>query len=402
VLFAEVGEPCLVRVLNAGLWTHSMHLHANHFFLTCFNGKVQSNLLWLDTFTSRPMDTYDMVVPFTRPPDIANTRGIGWPDPGLITRTGQPAWPPIQEFNVFQPKQGTEKRSFLDPNIKVDIAERQSPLVYPMHDHSEASQTAQGGNYNCGLIAGMTIIGDRNTPGWMNFPREEDFIETLALGDGAPITKPASGDPHAYTVPYDYEALWVVDDVDLFWHNVVGQEAKAFYPAILDRPGVDDLFFHGHFHDFNPDYWYITGVSVPGIQGTAGTIPAGITVPRALNSGVAGMQVSINAQVNQTILVRCLDAAYNSVDITFPVDVVIIAYDGRALGVPPFARYNYPFLVPAGTPLYLSTSRRFDALIRSATPVNAFATVRFFNTRGENVPGRSQLLKTAQIPISIT
>jgi len=211
----------------------------------------------------------------------------------------------------------------------------------------------------------------------------------------------ASGDPHAYTVPYDYEALWVVDDVDSFWHNVIGDEAKAFYPSIQNRPGVDDLFFHGHFHDFNPDYWYVTGVSVPGVKGTVGDIAAGLTVPQALNSGVAGMQVSINAQVNKTVLVRCLDAAYNSVDITFPVDVVIIAYDGRSLGVPPFGRYNYPFLVRAGTPIYLSTARRFDALIRSASPVNDFATVRFFNTRGENVPGRSELLKTARIPISI-
>jgi hypothetical protein len=31
-----------------------------------------------------------------------------------------------------------------------------------MHDHSEASQTAEGGNYNCGLISGVTFTGDRN------------------------------------------------------------------------------------------------------------------------------------------------------------------------------------------------------------------------------------------------
>ena len=37
-----------------------------------------------------------------------------------------------------------------------------SPLCYPMHDHSEPSQAAQGGNYNMGLIAGMNFVGDRN------------------------------------------------------------------------------------------------------------------------------------------------------------------------------------------------------------------------------------------------
>jgi hypothetical protein len=41
-----------------------------------------------------------------------------------------------------------------------------------MHDHSEPSQTAQGGNYNMGLISGINFIGDRNTPGAMNFPNQ--------------------------------------------------------------------------------------------------------------------------------------------------------------------------------------------------------------------------------------
>jgi hypothetical protein len=192
--------------------------------------------------------------------------------------------------------------------------------------------------------------------------------------------------------------------VDSFWHNVVGQEAKAFYPAILNRPGVDDQFWHGHFHDFNPDYWYITGVSVDGgYQGSTGTIPSNVVVPMDLNSGVTGMQVSINAQINKTILVWCLCASYNSLRVTFPMDVVIIAWDGRALGVPPLARYSNAYKVPAGTPIRFSVARRFDALIRETTPTppNTFATVEFIDTRGENVPGRERIVKTARIPISI-
>ena len=126
-----------------------------------------------------------------------------------------------------------------------------------------------------------------------------------------------------------------------------------------------------------------------------------MVVPAALNSGVTGMQVSINAQTGKTILVRCLCASYNSMQVTFPVDVVIIALDGRALGVPPLTRYNYAYKVPAGTPIRYSVARRIDALIRSTTPVNGFATVEFFDTRGENVPGREQILKTARIPIVI-
>jgi hypothetical protein len=121
------------------------------------------------------------------------------------------------------------------------------------------------------------------------------------------------------------------------------------------------------------------------------------------------MQVSINAQTGKTILVRCLCAAYNSIRVTFPVDAVIIAFDGRALGVPPFARYNHAFLLPAGTPFFLSTARRFDALLRSNTPVNSFATVQFYDNRGvadfhgSTIPLDPQpaLLKTARIPIVI-
>jgi hypothetical protein len=238
------------------------------------------------------------------------------------------------------------------------------------------------------------------------------------------------GDPHAFTVPYDVEALWVLDDRDSVWSDLA-PDRRAFYPggantndghlpllgAVL-QPGVDDQFPHGFFHDFNADYWFITGVPVPahpiarggtgianidpgGLPPVGGGLPGGL-IPPELNSGVTGMQVAINAQVNQTILVRCLDAAYNSANVTFPVDVVIIAGDGRPLGVPPFGLYNRAFLLPAGTPFRLCTARRFDALIRSSVPVNDFAIVEFFDSRGENVlPEADRRLVTARIPINI-
>jgi hypothetical protein len=34
-----------------------------------------------------------------------------------------------------------------------------------MHDHSEPTQTAQGGNYTLGMISGLNFIGDRNRDG---------------------------------------------------------------------------------------------------------------------------------------------------------------------------------------------------------------------------------------------
>lgn len=175
----RVGEPTLIRILNAGLMAHSMHMHANHFFVTAVNNVPQDNPLWLDVFSLHPMDHIDYTIPFIRPPDIPNVRGIGRADQGLVSATGSPTWPPVQEFEQHFPAIGTLALSF-DGTRQIDLAQRQSPLCYPMHDHSEPSQTAQGGNYNCGLISGIYFLGDRN--GMMNFPIDADFQMMLDMG----------------------------------------------------------------------------------------------------------------------------------------------------------------------------------------------------------------------------
>ncbi|MDZ4230334.1 MAG: multicopper oxidase domain-containing protein [Dehalococcoidales bacterium] len=182
----RVGEPVVIYILNAGLWLHSMHLHANHFYVTDVNQAVQENPIWVDVFNVHPMDRVDYVVPFMRPPDVPNQRGIGRPDPALGT-----CWPPLQEMNTYIPDIGEETAlrpvydmhgqvvldGFGQPVIdkEIDLAQRLSPLCYPMHDHSEPSQTSQGGNYNTGLISGIYFTGDRNTEGHLDFPMEEDF-----------------------------------------------------------------------------------------------------------------------------------------------------------------------------------------------------------------------------------
>lgn len=218
-------------------------------------------------------------------------------------------------------------------------------------------------------------------------------------------------DPHAMTVAYDVEALWVPDDRDWAWSEYA-PDARATFPQHGSIPGVNDNFAGNAgggvdltkdffaFNDFNADYWYVTGVPVPARKGGTASIPPSLTIPAALNSGVAGMQVSVNAQINQTVLIRCLNAAYNSIEVSFPVDVLIIAWDGRALGVPPFG-FNEPYLVPAGQAIRICTARRFDALIRSGSPVDSFATVKFINSRGEGIQGMEELLVTARIPIQI-
>jgi hypothetical protein len=198
----------------------------------------------------------------------------------------------------------------------------------------------------------------------------------------------------------------VVDDRDIRWSNLA-QDAKATFPVQGNIPGVNDNFVSNAggtvasdkffaFNDFRSTHFYVTGVNVPAPVGGTGDLAPGLVIPPELMSGKSGVQVSINAQANQNILLRFLNGAYNNVRVTFPVDIVIIAWDGRALGVPPYGNYNAPVLVPAGTTFEFSVARRFDAMIRSATAVSGFATVQFIDTLRRN-----EVRATARIPINI-
>jgi Multicopper oxidase len=180
----RVGEPAIVRCLHAGVQTHSMHIHANHVWVTSINGVVQNNPLWVDTMTLHPMDTWEYTIPYMRPPDIPNICGIGpmhVPIAGLNNKlahtpmtskanpliagsTAHPVWPPTEEHAMFLPAVGTVAGV-------TSIAVQLSPMCYPMHDHSEPTQTAQGGNYNNGLLSGINFTGDRTSDaGVLTFP----------------------------------------------------------------------------------------------------------------------------------------------------------------------------------------------------------------------------------------
>lgn len=290
--------------------------------------------------------------------------------------------------------------------------------TYFCHCHRNTVQHFDFGLYGMLLIEPPDAFDPAN-PNRGGYPRRTSAaLANFPQFPGFNANALESMDPHAYTIPYDAEALWVLDDVDSVWHALTDGNRGATFPQSGTIPGVNDNF-HGDvgaallpgaffaFNDFNADYFFCTGVPFPGPRGgsatlnpagappTGGGLPGGL-IPPALNSGVAGMQVAINTQVNRTVLVRCLDAAYCPIRVTFPVDVVIIAWDGRALGVPPFARYNHAYSVPANTPIEVSTARRFDALIRSAVPVNSFATIEFRNHLREE-----ETIFTGRIPIVI-
>jgi len=170
---ARVGEPQIIHILNAGTQTVSHHIHLNHFYITSINGAANPNPIWVDVYGIKPMEKIDYLFPMMRPPDNANERGIGRPDKPLNTTLGHPCWPPLQEMETFIPPHGTTAKDLAGNDV--EMGQRLSPLCFPGHDHLESSQTAQGGNYNCGLISGVYVIGDRNTPGHMNFPMDADF-----------------------------------------------------------------------------------------------------------------------------------------------------------------------------------------------------------------------------------
>ncbi len=123
----RVGQPMLIRNVNAGLMWHSAHIHGNHVYYLSRSNYLSGtrtlfdNLFMLDTWTNAPGDIEDLLLPFIAPPDIP---------PNFWERAAQ----------------GTNQEKF--------------PLFYPMHDHNEISNTAAGGNYPHGMATHWQIDGD--------------------------------------------------------------------------------------------------------------------------------------------------------------------------------------------------------------------------------------------------
>jgi len=122
VIKGYLGEPTLIRTMNAGLCTHGPHIHGNHVFaLSDVNAAgacvLNTNVLELDTWTLAPLQRKDVLLPFQKPDDI----------PDL-------AWPPKEE---------------------------PFPLLYPMHCHIEMSQTASGGQYPQGMVTHWEMLGTK-------------------------------------------------------------------------------------------------------------------------------------------------------------------------------------------------------------------------------------------------
>jgi FtsP/CotA-like multicopper oxidase with cupredoxin domain len=168
VLAAFIGEPHVVRMLNAGFATQSPHIHANHCYVLAVNNVVLESVTHPDTFTIGTVDKdiplaqlaadplgatdrlflsggsrVDWVVPYIRPPDIPGDPNTALqnliPDELAIVLEGVP----------------------------------QSPLEFPMHSHTEIDQTAAGGNYPQGSITHFIFLGELINGVEVRFPATE-------------------------------------------------------------------------------------------------------------------------------------------------------------------------------------------------------------------------------------
>lgn len=100
MLEGAIGDRSLLRVLNAGGCTHSMHFHANHVEWLTANGAVRPDIWRKDVIPlDNNMGAVDLIFPFEQPPD---------------------AHPPVRTGH------------------------------YVMHLHDEQTQTAGGGRYQFG------------------------------------------------------------------------------------------------------------------------------------------------------------------------------------------------------------------------------------------------------------
>lgn len=100
-LHGHVGDRTLLRVLNPGMCQQSVHTHANHMEWLTDNGQIRDDVWLKDCIYLEANGKFDAIFPFESPPD---------------------AWPQVTT--------GT----------------------YPMHLHTEMSQTAGGGLYMFGAL----------------------------------------------------------------------------------------------------------------------------------------------------------------------------------------------------------------------------------------------------------
>jgi len=163
----HVGQPHVIRLMNAGMCWHSPHLHANHFHVLARvtddleSQEVQQNVVSIDSITMKPLERMDWLHPFIRPPDIPG-------DPTI----------PLRDL-------AKEELDMVVGDVPL------SPMSWPMHCHMEMSQTAAGGNYPQGVVAMWELTGDLDG---VDFPHSTTEVVS------PPVVETNANTPHDLTV----------------------------------------------------------------------------------------------------------------------------------------------------------------------------------------------------------
>jgi len=117
-----IGEPALIRIVNAGVAMHGPHFHGNHVFPLLHNAAIPDVIMWKDTLKVMPADRVDVFLPFAIPPNAVH-------------------YPPPADGSAFLRQ----------------LHGREMEGKWPMHCHVEMSQTAAGGLYPQGLLTDWRV-----------------------------------------------------------------------------------------------------------------------------------------------------------------------------------------------------------------------------------------------------
>jgi FtsP/CotA-like multicopper oxidase with cupredoxin domain len=169
-------------------------------------------------------------------------------------------------------------------------------------------------------------------------------------------------------VPYDVEAVWVADELDSKWILELATDHSPFTMNCDGRMRPQSFSRGGFLHDFRPDIFTMTGVvSEPSLADPTQSDP--VTDPR----------VMITARAGQTILLRCISASYIVQEFSFALPARVIAQDGHPLGREPYDAYSFPYDLPAGRPMSLTSARRWDLIFTPKVPGLYPASVRYIH-----------------------
>ncbi len=158
-----IGEPTLLRVLNAGLCHHSTHIHGNHVMVLAhsylYNSTTSPGLF--PPQASHRRVAFPGVQHHAGDPPLA-LPGEPIPHEQLWELDVWPSWP-MQIRDVLLPLEIPPDMpnisAFFPPNGGQSTAQEPFPLRYVMHCHTEMATTAAGGNYPQGLVTHWEILG---------------------------------------------------------------------------------------------------------------------------------------------------------------------------------------------------------------------------------------------------